>query len=183
MICSLSIFCPMNTIFSMRSPYCSSQSLSNPGFLAHQFYHVFFGSGGIPLSGFSYFLLYTCLFKEEGHVAVVAEVADTLGADNAAGPFGSDIVVELMNVECRTAVVDKCANTVFFYFTSFVMVVMTFLVMMFAFMMMTLFMMVMRLFSPLRLLVALCHESIRRKLRHVQVKEWVWIILSRSTSA
>ena len=84
----------------------------------------------------------------------MAEVADTLGADNAAGPFGSDIVVELMNVECRTAVVDKCANTVFFYFTSFVMVVMTFLVMMFAFMMMfifvmvmmTLFMMVMRLF-------------------------------------
>ena len=65
----------------------------------------------------------------------MAEVADTLGADNAAGPFGSDIVVELMNVECRTAVVDKCANTVFFYFTSFVMVVM-----------MTLFMMVMRLF-------------------------------------
>ena len=28
--------------------------------------------------------LYTCMFKEEGHVAVVAEVADTLGADNAA---------------------------------------------------------------------------------------------------
>ena len=98
------------------------------------------------MSGFSYFLLYTCLFKEEGHVAVVAEVADTLGADNAAGPFGSDIVVELMNVECRTAVVDKCANTVFFYLTSFVMVVMTFLVMMFAFMMMFIFVMVMRLF-------------------------------------
>ena len=51
-----------------------------------------------------------------------------------------------MNVECRTAVVDKCANTVFFYFTSFVMVVMTFLVMMFAFMMMFIFVMVMRLF-------------------------------------
>lgn len=62
------------------------------------------------------------LFKEEGRVTVVAEVADTLGADDAARPFGSDKMIELVNVECRTAVIDEGADAVLFRFAVFVMV-------------------------------------------------------------
>lgn len=66
--------------------------------LFHQLDEVFFGRGGIPLSGLGELLLHACLLKEVGHVAVVAEVAYTLGADNVLRPAGGDEVVELVDV-------------------------------------------------------------------------------------
>ena len=91
--------------------------------LLHQLDEVFLGCGGIPLSGLGKLLLHACLLKEVGHVAVVAEVAHTLGADNVLGPAGGYEAVELVDVEGRSAVVYKCADAVFFHFSAFVVVV------------------------------------------------------------
>ena len=71
----------------------------------------------------------------------MAEVTDTFGTDNAARPFGGDEMVELVDVECRTAVIDKSADAIFFHFTAFGMVVM--MVGMALFVLMFLFIMVM----------------------------------------
>lgn len=91
--------------------------------LLHQLDEVFFGRGGIPLSGLGKLLLHACLLKEVRHVAVVAEVAHTLGTDDVLRPAGSDEVIQLVDVEGRTAVVYKRADAVFFHFSAFVVVV------------------------------------------------------------
>ena len=85
--------------------------------LFHQLDEVFFGRGG----------------KEVGHVAVVAEVAHAFGADDVLGPAGGDEVVELVDVEGRSAVVYKCADAVFFHLSAFVVVVVMVVMMSFFF--------------------------------------------------
>ena len=90
--------------------------------LSHQLDEVFFGSGGIPQSCFGYLFLYACLFKEEGHVAVVAEVAHAFGTDDVLRPFGGDKIVELVYVERRTAVIDEGADAIFLHLSAFVVV-------------------------------------------------------------
>ena len=77
------------------------------GFLTHQFNQVFFGGCGIPQAGFGQLFLRACLFKKVGHVAVVAEIAYAFGTDDVAAPSGGDEMVEFVNVECRTAVVNE----------------------------------------------------------------------------
>ena len=92
------------------------------GFLTHQFNQVFFGGCGIPQAGFGQLFLRACLFKKVGHVAVVAEIAYAFGTDDVAAPSGGDEMVEFVNVECRTAVVNESTDAVFFHFAPFVMV-------------------------------------------------------------
>lgn len=101
--------------------------------LFHQLDEVFFGRGGIPLSCLGELLLYASLLEEVGHVAVVAEVAYTLGADNVLRPAGGDEVVELVDVEGRSAVVYKRADAVFFHLSAFVVVVVMVVMMSFFF--------------------------------------------------
>lgn len=62
--------------------------------------------------------------QKVGHVAVVAEIAYAFGTDDVAAPSGGDEMVEFVNVECRTAVVNESTDAVFFHFTPFVMVMM-----------------------------------------------------------
>ena len=144
------------------------------------------------MSGFSYFLLYTCLFKEEGHVAVVAEIAYAFGTDDVAAPSGGDEMVEFVNVECRTAVVNESTDAVFFHFAPFVMVMMMvsvlFVVMLvlFVVMLMPFFVMMMSvrffffLFGGWFLYPAnpSCEVATRSKSNRS-----VWIIFFKSTSA
>ena len=102
-----------------------------PRFLPFQFRQVLFGGGSVPQSGFRKLLLHACLFKQVRHVAIVAEVADAFGTDDVARPSGGDEVVELVDVESRTAIVDKRTDAIFFHFAVFhMMVVMVFMVMM-----------------------------------------------------
>ncbi|CDA46640.1 putative uncharacterized protein [Bacteroides stercoris CAG:120] len=68
--------------------------------------------------------LRACLFKKVGHVAVVAEIAYAFGTDDVAAPSGGDEMVEFVNVECRTAVINESTDAVFFHFAPFVMVMM-----------------------------------------------------------
>ena len=117
------------------------------GFLTHQFNQVFFGGCGIPQPGFGQLFLSACLFKKVGHVAVVAEIAYAFGTDDVAAPSGSDEMVEFVNVECRTAVVNESTDAVFFHFAPFVMVMMMvsvlFVVMLVLFVVMFMFFMMM----------------------------------------
>ena len=108
----------------MRSPYFFVPVAHQSGFLTHQFNQVFFGGCGIPQPGFGQLFLSACLFKKVGHVAVVAEIASAFGTDDVAAPSGSDEMVEFVNVECRTAVVNESTDAVFFHFAPFVMVMM-----------------------------------------------------------
>ena len=54
----------------------------------------------------------------------MAEIAYSFGTDDVAAPSGGDEVVEFVNVECRTAVVNERADAVLFLFDPFVMVMM-----------------------------------------------------------
>ena len=101
--------------------------------LLHQLDKIFLGRGGIPLSGFGELLLHACLLEEVGHVAVVAEVAHVFGADNVLRPAGGDEVIQLVDVEGRSAVVYKCADAVFFHLSVFVVVVVMVVMMSFFF--------------------------------------------------
>ena len=101
--------------------------------LLHQLDKIFLGRGGIPLSGFGELLLHACLLEEVGHVAVVAEVAHAFGADNVLRPAGGDEVIQLVDVEGRSAVVYKRADAVFFHLSAFVVVVVMVVMMSFFF--------------------------------------------------
>mgnify|MGYP007021768337 FL=1 len=65
-------------------------------------------------------------------------------------PFGSDKMVELVNVESRAAVIDKSADTRFFCFALFmmmmVMMAMSFMLMFMFFMLMFMFFVLMLIF-------------------------------------
>ena len=65
-------------------------------------------------------------------------------------PFGSDKMVELVNVESRAAVIDKSADTIFFCFALFmmmmVMMAMSFMLMLMFFMLMFMFFVLMLIF-------------------------------------
>ena len=91
-------------------------------FAAHKVDQFFLFHRGIPQSCLAQRLLYASLFEEERHVCVVGEVADALGTDDVLGPLCGDEVVELVNVERFTAVVDVGADAIFFHLAAFMVV-------------------------------------------------------------
>ena len=80
----------------------------------------------------------------------MAEITYAFGANNMTAPFGSDKMVELVNVESRAAVIDKSADTIFFCFALFmmmmVMMAMSFMLMLMFFMLMFMFFVLMLIF-------------------------------------
>ena len=80
----------------------------------------------------------------------MAEITYAFGANNMTAPFGSDKMVELVNVESRAAVLDKSADTIFFCFALFmmmmVMMAMSFMLMFMFFMLMFMFFVLMLIF-------------------------------------
>lgn len=80
----------------------------------------------------------------------MAEITYAFGANNMTAPFGSDKMVELVNVESRAAVIDKSADTIFFSFALFmmmmVMMAMSFMLMFMFFMLMFMFFVLMLIF-------------------------------------
>lgn len=81
--------------------------------------------------------------QKVGHVAVVAEIAYAFGTDDVAAPSGSDEMVEFVNVECRTAVINESTDAVFFHFAPFVMVMMMMVSVLFVMMFMFFFVVMM----------------------------------------
>ena len=81
--------------------------------LGGDFLEVFLRGGGVPFAGGLELELTACLLEEVGHVGVVAEVAETLGADDAARPLLRYEIVELVHVEGRAAAIDEGSDAVF----------------------------------------------------------------------
>ena len=93
-----------------------------------------FRHGSQPLTSLLYSLLLASLFEHVAHVALIIEIADSLGANHVSRPFSCYEIIEETQVERFAAVVDKCTDSVFLNFSAFmimVMVVMMVMMMMF----------------------------------------------------
>lgn len=113
------------------------------GVLLHQFAQFVFGRGGVPVSGLCKFFLRTGLFENIGHVGVVAEIENTLCTYYVRGPFRVDEVVEAVDVEWLTAIINICLNAVFLYFAfAVVVMVVAVVIVMFVVMVVLMFMLV-----------------------------------------
>ena len=92
-----------------------------------------FRHGSQPLASLLYCLLLASLFEHVAHVALIIEIADSLGANHVSRPFSCYEIIEETQVERLATVVDKCTDSVFLNFSAFmimVMVVMMVMVMM-----------------------------------------------------
>ena len=93
-----------------------------------------FRHGSQPLASLLHSLLLASLFEHVAHVALIIEIADSLGANHVSRPFSCYEIIEEAQVERFAAVVDKCTDSVFLNFSAFmimVMVVMMVMMMMF----------------------------------------------------
>ena len=103
--------------------------------VVHQYLGEFvFRHGCQPLASLLHSLLLASLLEHVAHVALIIEIADSLGANHVSRPFSCYEIIEETQVERFAAVVDKCTDSVFLNFSAFmimVMVVMMVMMMMF----------------------------------------------------
>ena len=93
-----------------------------------------FRHGSQPLASLLYSLLLASLFEHVAHVALIIEIADSLGANHVSRPFSCYEIIEETQVERFATVVNEGADSVFLNFSAFmimVMVVMMVMMMMF----------------------------------------------------
>ena len=86
---------------------------SQVGVTRQHFLQVLLRHGGKPLSGLADGNLTARLLEDVAHVALVAEVTDTLGADDGFRPVARHKLVEASQIHRLAAIPDKCANAVF----------------------------------------------------------------------
>ena len=99
-----------------------------------------FRHGSQPLASLLYSLLLARLFEHVAHVALIIEIADSLGANHVSRPFPCYEIIEETQVERLAAIVNEGADSVFLNFSAFMIMVMVMVVMM---VMMMMFMLVM----------------------------------------
>ena len=93
-----------------------------------------FRHGSQPLTSLLYSLLLASLFEHVAHVALIIEIADSLGANHVSRPFSCYEIIEETQVERLATIVNEGADSVFLNFSAFmimVMVVMMVMMMMF----------------------------------------------------
>ena len=93
-----------------------------------------FRHGSQPLASLLYSLLLASLFEHVAHVALIIEIADSLGANHVSRPFPCYEIIEETQVERFATIVNEGADSVFLNFSAFmimVMVVMMVMMMMF----------------------------------------------------
>ena len=95
--------------------------------LLHELLEFILRHGSIPLACVSDADLFASLFKNVASIALILEVTDALGTDDALGPFAGHELVEESEVEGTTTVVDVGSNAVFL---SFALIVVMMVVMM-----------------------------------------------------
>ena len=114
--------------------------------IIHQYLGEFvFRHGSQPLASLLYSLLLASLFEHVAHVALIIEIADSLGANHVSRPFSCYEIIEEAQVERFAAVVDKCTDSVFLNFSAFMIMVMVMVVMMVMMMMLMLIVVVVML--------------------------------------
>ena len=89
-----------------------------------------FRHGSQPLASLLYSLLLASLFEHVAHVALIIEIADSLGANHVSRPFSCYEIIEETQVERFAAVVDKCTDSVFLNFSAFMIMIMIVVMMM-----------------------------------------------------
>ena len=93
--------------------------------IIHQYLGEFvFRHGSQPLASLLYSLLLASLFEHVAHVALIIEIADSLGANHVSRPFPCYEIIEETQVERLATVVDKCTDSVFLNFSAFMIMVM-----------------------------------------------------------
>ena len=113
------------------------------GILLHELLEFVLRHCGVPLAGIADADLFASLLKDVANIAFVLEVADTLGADDALGPFASHELVEESQIEGTATIVDIGADSVFLSLALIVvMVVVMVLVAMMVFVLMMMFVVV-----------------------------------------
>ena len=91
-----------------------------------------FRHGSQPLTSLLYSLLLASLFEHVAHVALIIEIADSLGANHVSRPFPCNEIIEEAQVERLATIVNEGADSVFLNFSAFmIMIVVMMMVMMF----------------------------------------------------
>ena len=102
-----------------------------------------FRHGSQPLTSLLYSLLLASLFEHVAHVALIIEIADSLGANHVSRPFSCYEIIEETQVEWLATVVNECTDSVFLNFSAFmIMVMVVMMVMMMMFMLVMIMVMV-----------------------------------------
>ena len=92
--------------------------------ILHDLGEFVFRHGSQPLTSLLYSLLLASLLEHVAHVALIIEIADSLGANHVSRPFSCYEIIEETQVERFAAVVDKCTDSVFLNFSAFMIMVM-----------------------------------------------------------
>ena len=102
-----------------------------------------FRHGSQPLTSLLYSLLLASLFEHVAHVALIIEIADSLGANHVSRPFSCYEIIEETQVERLATIVNEGADSVFLNFSAFmIMVMVMMMVMMMMFMLVMIVVMV-----------------------------------------
>ena len=83
-----------------------------------------FRHGSQPLASLLYSLLLACLFEHVAHVALIIEIADSLGANHVSRPFSCYEIIEETQVERFATIVNEGADSVFLNFSAFMIMIM-----------------------------------------------------------
>ena len=89
-----------------------------------------FRHGSQPLASLLYSLLLASLFEHVAHVALIIEIADSLGANHVSRPFSCYEIIEETQVERLATIVNEGADSVFLNFSAFMIMVMIVVMMM-----------------------------------------------------
>ena len=92
-----------------------------------------FRHGSQPLASLLYSLLLASLFEHVAHVALIIEIADSLGANHVSRPFSCYEIIEETQVERFAAVVNEGTDSVFLNFSAFMIMVMVVMMVMMMF--------------------------------------------------
>ena len=95
----------------------------------HHLCQFVFRHCGKPLSCLTDAYLFTCLFEEVAHIQLVVEIADTLGANHALGPFASHEVIKESQFEGTATIIYEGSYTIFLSLALIVMMVVMVVVM------------------------------------------------------
>ena len=112
-----------------------------------------FRHGSQPLPSLLYSLLLACLFEHVAHVALIIEIADSLGANHVSRPFSCDEIIEETQVERLATIVNEGADSVFLNFSAFMIMIM---VVMMVMMMMMMIMFVFLVFLVMIVMMFMC---------------------------
>ena len=105
-----------------------------------------FRHGSQPLASLLYSLLLASLFEHVAHVALIIEIADSLGANHVSRPFSCYEIIEETQVERLAAIVNEGADSVFLNFSAFMIMVMVVMMMFMLVVMVVMMMMLMFVF-------------------------------------